>query len=158
MVLFQFSQFSPITDWVVGGTWGTIQRRSSSSLFCRGPLRAVLACPHFDVVHPEFPVPTMAPPTLQGALKGGFGKDVVVYDMPEPCKLSFLGLLPGFCGSTRKLTLLQTQSLVLCSNRSCDEISSILWSRKPESFGFFFWFFFSQQAEAKFHSLRGRWR
>ena len=36
-------QFTPLTDWVVGGTWGTIQQRSSSSLFCRRPSPAVLA-------------------------------------------------------------------------------------------------------------------
>ena len=33
---WQFSsvQFSPLTDWVIRGTWGAIQQRSSSSLFC----------------------------------------------------------------------------------------------------------------------------
>ena len=31
-------------------------------------------CPVFDVVHPAFPLPTMASPTLQGALKDGFGQ------------------------------------------------------------------------------------
>ena len=36
-------QFSPLTDWIVGGTWGIIQQRSSSSLFSRRPLWAVLA-------------------------------------------------------------------------------------------------------------------
>ena len=36
-------QFSPLTDWVVGGTWGTIQQKTSSSLFCRRPLWAILA-------------------------------------------------------------------------------------------------------------------
>ena len=41
----QFSsvQFSPLTYWVVGGTWGTIQHRPFSSLFRRRPLWAVLA-------------------------------------------------------------------------------------------------------------------
>ena len=34
---------SPSVDWVVGGTWGTIQQRSSSRLFCTRPLWAVLA-------------------------------------------------------------------------------------------------------------------
>ena len=36
-------QFSPVTDWVVGGIWGTIQQRSCSCLFYRKPLWAVLA-------------------------------------------------------------------------------------------------------------------
>ena len=31
-------QVSPLTNWVVGGTWGKIQQRSSSSLFCERPL------------------------------------------------------------------------------------------------------------------------
>ena len=35
-------QFSPLIDWVTGGTQGTIQQRSSSNLFCRSPLWAVL--------------------------------------------------------------------------------------------------------------------
>ena len=35
--------FSPSTDWVVGGTRGTIQQRSSSSLFCGRLSWAVLA-------------------------------------------------------------------------------------------------------------------
>ena len=42
-VQFSSVQFSPSTDWVVRGTWGTIQQRSSSSLFCRGSPWAVLA-------------------------------------------------------------------------------------------------------------------
>ena len=33
--------FSPLSDRVVGGTWGTIQQRSSFSLFCERPLWAV---------------------------------------------------------------------------------------------------------------------
>ena len=41
--IYQFSsvQFSPLTDWIVGGTRGTIQWRSSSSFFfffCWRPL------------------------------------------------------------------------------------------------------------------------
>ena len=32
-----------LNNWVLRGTWGTIQQRSSSSLFCRRPLWAVLA-------------------------------------------------------------------------------------------------------------------
>ena len=37
------TQFSPSTDWVMRGTWGMIQRRSSSSLSCGRPSWAVLA-------------------------------------------------------------------------------------------------------------------
>ena len=41
--LFSEVHFSPGTDWVVWVSWQTIQQRSSSSLFCRRPLWAVLA-------------------------------------------------------------------------------------------------------------------
>ena len=41
-------------------------------------------CPLFDVVHPALPMPTRASPTLQGALKDGFGEAVVACDMHEP--------------------------------------------------------------------------
>ena len=45
MITFTFSSghFSPLTDWVVGGIWGTIQQRSSSGLFCKRPWWAVMA-------------------------------------------------------------------------------------------------------------------
>ena len=43
-------------------------------------------CPLFDVVHPAFPLPITVSPTLQGALKDGFGEVVVVCGMPEPCR------------------------------------------------------------------------
>ena len=49
-----------------------------------------LGCPLFDVVHPAFPLPTTASPTLKGALKDGFGEAVVACDMPEPCKFPSL--------------------------------------------------------------------
>ena len=45
-------------------------------------------CPLFNVVHPAFPLPTTASPTLQGALNDGFGEAVVTCDMPKPSKLS----------------------------------------------------------------------
>ena len=35
MVQFSSVQFSPLTDWVIGGTRETAQLRSSSSLSCR---------------------------------------------------------------------------------------------------------------------------
>ena len=43
-------------------------------------------CPLFVVVHPAFPLPTMASPTLQAAPKDGFRQAVVAYDRSEPCK------------------------------------------------------------------------
>ena len=47
-------------------------------------------CPLIDVAYPAFSPLTMASPTLQGALKDGFGEAVMVCDMPEPCKFPFL--------------------------------------------------------------------
>ena len=47
-------------------------------------------CPIIDVINPAFPLPTIASPILQGALKDGFGDSVVARDMPEPCE--FLSL------------------------------------------------------------------
>ena len=44
----------------------------------------------FDVVHSAFFLPTTALPTLQGALKDGFGEAVVACDIPEPCKFPSL--------------------------------------------------------------------
>ena len=43
-----------------------------------------------DVVHPAFSLPTTASPTLQGALKDGFGEAVVACYMPETCKFPSL--------------------------------------------------------------------
>ena len=69
---------------VSGGSWGTIQQRSSI-LFC-GRLWHRQGCPLLDIVHPAFPLPTTVLPTLQGALKDGSGEAVAVYDMPKPGK------------------------------------------------------------------------
>ena len=40
-------------------------------------------CSLFDVVHPAFPMPTTASPTLQDALKDGFGEAVMARDIHE---------------------------------------------------------------------------
>ena len=54
--------------------------------------------------------------TLQGAMKDGSGKAAMACDIPEPCKLYLSTVAKrGFCVPTRKLILLCTQSLVLCS-------------------------------------------
>ena len=39
--------------------------------------------PLFDTLHPAFPVPTTASPTLHGAPKDGFGEAVVARDIHE---------------------------------------------------------------------------
>ena len=40
--------------------------------------------PLFDIVHPAFPLPTTASPSLQGVQKDDFGEAVVACDMSEP--------------------------------------------------------------------------
>ena len=62
------------------------------SFFCTRPL--IVRCPLFDIVHPAFPLPTTTSPTLQGALKHGFGEAVVACDTPELCKFPSLWQLP----------------------------------------------------------------
>ena len=51
-------QFSPLTDWVAGGTWGTIQQWSSSSPFNREAILSSSSMGRnvhsFHVVHPAF--------------------------------------------------------------------------------------------------------
>ena len=91
----QSVQFSsvPYTIGSSGGHAAERQQRSSSSLVCRRPCEQFWhgqGCPLFDVVHQAFLLPTTASPTLQGALKDGFGEAVVACDTPEPCKFPSL--------------------------------------------------------------------
>ena len=65
-------QYSPLTNWVVGGfSAGDHQHQSGHGQ----------RHPFFDMVHPTFFQPTMAFPTLQGVLKDGSGEAVVAHDM-----------------------------------------------------------------------------
>ena len=76
-----------------------IQQRSSSSLSCRRPLWAVLAWAEMSMLWccpPTFPLLTMVLPSLQGALKYGFGEAIVACDMSKPCKF----LSPESCQKT----------------------------------------------------------
>ena len=85
--------FSPLTDNSLGGHEGRYSRNPFPILPARGHCEQFWSghgCPLFNVVPPAFPLPTTASPILQGALKDGFGKAVVAFDMPEPCK--FLSL------------------------------------------------------------------
>ena len=73
-------------------------------------------CPLFDVVHSAFSPPIVASPTLQGALKDGFGEAVTAYDMPEPCKFPSLDSCQKRFLQTHKeadLALLPVVGLVL---------------------------------------------
>ena len=91
----QFSsvQFSPLTDWVVGGHEGRISKDPLpvfSAGGCREQFWHWQECPLFGVFHSAFPLPTTASPTIQGALNADCGEAVVACDMPEPCKLPSL--------------------------------------------------------------------
>ena len=73
----------------------------------------------FDIVHPAFPLLTTVSPTLQGALRNDLER--LLWRMTCMNHASFCLLTVarrGSCGSTRKLTLFCTQSLVFCSKRS----------------------------------------
>ena len=90
-------QFSPLADWVVGGREGRFSRDPVPIFFCMRPSGAVPAWAEemmdgqMIVVNPSFLLPTTASPTLQGALKDGFGEAVVANDVLKPCE--FLRLL-----------------------------------------------------------------
>ena len=82
-------QFNPFTDWVVGGQGGLLSRDPLPVFPAGDPCEQFLqgqGSSLFDVVHPAFPLPTTASPTLQDALMGGFGEAVV----PEQCKFPSL--------------------------------------------------------------------
>ena len=85
----QFFQFSPLTDWVIGGGHDRRLSRDPLPVFsARGHCKQFWhgqGYPLFDVVHPAFPLPTTELPTLQGALKDGVGQAVKACDMPKPC-------------------------------------------------------------------------
>ena len=82
-----------LTIWNVGGHEGRFGR-DILLVFSTGGLCKQFwhgqGCPLFGVVHPAFPLPTTALPTLQGALKDGFGEAVVACDIPKPFKFRSL--------------------------------------------------------------------
>ena len=60
----------------------------------------------FDVVHPAFPLPNTASPTLQGDPRDGFGETVEACDMPEPCRfLSLDSCQKRFLGTHKEVDL-----------------------------------------------------
>ena len=80
-------QFSPLTDRVVRGHKGQFSRDPFSVFSAGGPCEQFWhgqRCPLFDVVHPAFPLPITALPTLQDALKDVLVEAVVECDMPKP--------------------------------------------------------------------------
>ena len=67
-----------------------------------------------NVVHPTFPLPTTASPTLKGALNDGSGEAVVACDTPEPCKFPSLdSCQKRFLWTHRKVDLARHQ--IVCS-------------------------------------------
>ena len=83
------------------GCWGEMRDDSSEILFQSLLQEALVSssCLGRDVhsLMLSTQLPTTASPTLQGALKDGFGESVVACDMPEPCKFpSFRSLLVVF--------------------------------------------------------------
>ena len=85
--------FSPLTDWIVGGAeggGGGMKDDTAEILFQSFLQEALVSsfwhgqgCPLFDVVHPAFPLPTRASPTLKDAPKDGFVEAVVPCEIPE---------------------------------------------------------------------------
>ena len=89
-------QFSPLTDWVVGGGGGGMRDDSAELLFQSFLQEALVSsfwhgqrCPLFDVVPQAFALPTTASPTLQGALKDDIAESSMACDISEPCKFPF---------------------------------------------------------------------
>ena len=114
-------QFWPFADWVVRGTWAMIQQRSSSSLFYRTPLQAVLAwtgmstlflmlfIQHF-LCRPRRRPPSKVPWRM---VLERLSWLVICLNHASYRLLTFAGR--GFRGLKRKLILLRIRSLILCS-------------------------------------------
>ena len=157
--MFSSLQFSPWTNWVIGVTWGTIQHRSSSSLFCRRPLWAVpawvgkstliLSIQHF--------LPTLVSSTLN-KVPWKMVLERLSWSVTHPNHASFHLLTVarrGSCGPARELILLHTQLLVLCSKLDCSEVQALGLERLDL-------FFFSESAGvndlwSKFYSWDHGW-
>ena len=94
------SHFSSVPGPIgsLGGHEGRFSRDSRPVFYARSPCEQFWhgqGCPCFDAAHPAFSLPTTASPTLQGALKDGFGEAVVACYMLEPCKLLTVARRPG---------------------------------------------------------------
>ena len=131
-------QFSPLPDWSIGGTWGTIQQRSSSSLFCRRPSWAVLAragmstlwcCPSsissadYSVAHPPRRPEGWFWRGCRGTWHARTIQVSVSWQMPGQVSVDQQGSL--FCS---------TPSHWSCVPSRCGEVSSGIWFPKPGSF------------------------
>ena len=110
------NKFSPLTDWVTGD----IRDDSAEILFQPFLQEAIVSISgmgrdgHSLILSIQYFLwwPWHRPP-----FKDGFGEAVMAYDMPRTMQVSVSWRVAwrGACGLTRKLILLSTQSLVLCS-------------------------------------------
>ena len=78
---------------MVGRTRGRISRAPLQAFFAEGHCEQFWhwqECLLFDVFRLAFLLPTSASPALQGAVKNGFGKAVMVRGVPEPCQFPSL--------------------------------------------------------------------
>ena len=152
----KFSSLQLCPLWVVGGTWETIQRRSSSSLFYKSSCGQFLhgqGCPFFDSFQHFLCRPRRHPPSK---VPRRMLMERLSWRVTCPNHASFRLLTvarSGSCGPTRKLILLRTQSLVLCSKLE-------MWKSFLRHLVSTAWilFFQSQQAGSTFHSHWGGWR
>ena len=85
--------------------------------------------PFFDVVHPALPLPTTALPTLQGAMKDGFGEAVVACDMADPCEATVIHTRRQ--AGHNELLYLQVHTAVATSSDRQATMSCIYRSIRP---------------------------
>ena len=101
-------------------------------------------------------------PTLQGALKDGFGDVVVACDIPEPCKFPSLDSCQKRFLWTQKEVDVAPHPVVglVLQVEDVKKFPQALDFESLDSFLLFFFFLFSQsqQAGSMFLCHRGRWR
>ena len=118
----------------------------------------------FDVVHPAFPLSTMASSTLQGAMKDGFGEAVMACDMPKLCKKKQSELVALNRQVTQQLPSLDSCQKTFLWTHKKDDLAPHLGvglvfqlgesEKFPQTFGFesLDLFFQSQHLGSMFHS------
>ena len=132
-------------------------RNDSREILFQSSLQHGQGCPLSDVVHPAFPLPTTASPTLHCVLKDRFGEVFVACDMSEPSKFQSLdSCQKRFLWIHKKADLAPHPVVGLVLQEGDSE-------RFPQAHGVetldpFFFFFFSQQAGSLFHNHREGWR
>ena len=113
-----------------GGHMGRF-RRDPLSVFSaegrRGQFRHGQGRPLFNFIHPAFPQPPVASSTIQVALRMVLERLSCRMTCPNHASLYLLRIARrGSRGSARKLILLLTQSLVLCSEQETRSFFTLL--------------------------------